>query len=217
MGSKQIVFRLVLHLAFSHNCSGFLLEMLDTKQRHQCFVYGGAPSAHLADIARTLNQKLNANRRCLYLNSPTMAAGMRCHLSAAGLDLKAQVERGALVISSNRDHLLAGKFNVDRMLGLLEDTLKQTLADGYEGLWAAGDMTWEFGSEANLDKLAEYETRLEEFMQRNPALSGICLYNRDTLPSHAIETALITHPFLYMSAALSHLNSRYYQHLHSRA
>jgi hypothetical protein len=181
--------------------------------RHQCFIYAGAPSSHLAEVARTLIQKLNENRRCLYLNSAPMVAGMRWHLSAAGVDLAAEVERGALVLSSDQGHLVEGKFDVDRMMRLLEDAVKQALSDGYVGLWASGDMTWEFGSETNLDKLLEYERRLEEFIAGNPALSGICLYHRDTLPAHAIETALITHPSLYVSAALSQLNSRYFQGL----
>jgi hypothetical protein len=186
--------------------------MLDSP-RHECFIYGGAPSSHLADISRTLIAKLGANHRCLYLNSPAMAAGMRCQLSAAGLDLKEQVDRGALIVSSDRGHLLNGKFDVERMLGLLRDALQQALADGYAGLWASGDMTWEFGHEANLAKLADYEARLEEFIRENPALSGICLYHRDTLPAHAIETAMISHPSLYVSSSLSQLNSRYYRHL----
>lgn len=179
--------------------------------RHQCFVYEGAPSSHLAEVAQTLIQRLNANRRCLYLNSPPMVAGMRWHLAAAGLDLKDQVERGALVLSSDQQHLLDGKFDVDRMLQLLQDAVKQALAEGYAGLWAAGDMTWEFGSAANLDKLLEYERRLDELLRTNESLSGICLYHRDTLPAHAIETALITHPSLYVSASLSQLNPRYYR------
>ncbi len=188
-----------------------------TSFRHQCFIYEGAPSSHLAEIARTLIQKLKENRRCLYLNSRPMVAGMRCHLSAGGLDVTEQVERGALVLSSDQGHLADGKFDVDRMMGLLQAALKQTLADGYVGLWAAGDMTWEFGSEANLGKLAEYERRLEDFMRGNPDLSGICLYHRDTLPTHAIETALSAHPSLYLSATLSQLNSRYYQFLARKA
>lgn len=138
---------------------------------------------------------------------------MRWHLSAAGVDLEEQVKRGALILSSDQGHLADGKFDVDRMLRRLHDALKQALADGYAGLWASGDMTWEFGHHANLDKLAEYERRLEGFIQDNEAMSGICLYHRDTLPAHAIETALITHPSLYLSASLSQLNPRYYQGL----
>jgi hypothetical protein len=167
----------------------------------------------LADIARTLIEKLKMKRRCLYLNSPPMVAGMRSQLAAAGLDVAAEVKRGALILTADQGHLVEGKFDVDRMLRLLQDALLGALADGYDGLWAAGDMTWEFGSEANLDKLADYERRLERFIQANPAMSGVCLYHRNTLPPHAIETARVTHSALYINAGLSQLNSRYYQQL----
>lgn len=177
--------------------------------RHQCLIYAGAPSSHLPEIAQTLVERRKANHRCLYLNSPAMVAGMRSQLAAAGLDLQAEVERGSLILSSDQGHLMDGKFDVDRMVRLLSDAVNQALADGYLGLWAAGDMTWEFGSEANLDKLLHYERKLEDFMKRNAALSGVCLYHRDTLPPHAIETALATHPALFISATLSQLNPRY--------
>ena len=39
------------------------------------------------------------------------------------------------------------------------------------------------GNEANLDKLLEYERGLDKFLKTEPALSGICLYYRDTLAS----------------------------------
>lgn len=172
-------------------------------------IYEGAPSSHLGSIKATLLQKLKANYRCLYLNSPPMVAGMRWHLAAAGLDLDEQTSRGALILSSEQGHLVEGKFDVEGMLAALRDALQKAVADGYAGLWAAGDMTWEFGSEANLPKLLEYERRLEEFMQKHTRMCGVCLYHRDTLPSHAIQTALETHPAVYVSATLSQLNPLY--------
>lgn len=172
-------------------------------------IYEGAPSAHLADIGHTLEEKLKANHRCLYLNSPPMVAGMRSHLAALGLEPREHIERGALILSSDHGHLVDGKFDVNRMLQLLEDAVKQALREGYDGLWAAGDMTWEFGNESNFTKLLEYERKLERFMQRTPALSGVCLYHCDTLPPHVIRTAWATHTSVYVNATLSRLNSRY--------
>jgi hypothetical protein len=169
-------------------------------------IYQGAPSAHLESIGRTLLQRLEAHYRCLYLNSPAMVAGIRSHLAASGLDVNAQVERGALVLSSDQTHLVDGEFDPARMIDSLRDAMQRALADGYLGLWAAGDMTWEFGNEDNLSKLLEYERRLEKFMKLHPALCGICLYHRDTLPPHAIETALATHPAIYVNATMSQLN-----------
>lgn len=189
--------------------NGNLDTLLRKPDRHRCLIYSGAPSSHLPDIARSLIERLRGKHRCLYLNSPTMVAGMRSELSAQGVDPRREVERGALVLTSDQGHLVAGRFDVDRMVRLLQDGVKKALADGYVGLWAVGDMTWEFGNEDNLDKLLEYERSLEDFMHRTPALSGICLYHRDTLPAHAIETALKTHPSVYISSTLTHLNARY--------
>ena len=42
----------------------------------------------------------------------------------------------------------------------LEASVIDAMRDGYKGLWATGDMLWEFGSERNLPKLGEYERRL---------------------------------------------------------
>lgn len=166
--------------------------------RHQCLIYEGAPSVHLASIAGTLAERLNANYRCLYLNSPAMVAGMRSHLSAAGIHLTACVERGALILSSDQGHLVDGRFDVDRMLMMLRDQVQRAVSDGYRGLWASGDMAWEFGSENNLEKLLEYERKLDALIRDNPALCGVCQYHRDRLPPHALATALTTHPALYL-------------------
>ena len=194
---------ITLSFVLDQNARQWTLAQMIAPPRHQCCVYEGAPSSHLADIAQTLKHRLATNHRCLYLNTRAMVAGMRSYLSSEGVDLAETVARGSLILSSDQKHLIGGKFDTNRMLGLLKDAMNAALAAGYTGLWAAGDMTWEFGSEGNLTKLMEYERSLEDFMRKHPALSGVCLYHRDTLPSHAIETAFQTHRALYRSATLS--------------
>lgn len=55
------------------------------------------------------------------------------------------------------------------MIDMLETAIQAALADGYAGLLATGDMTWEFGSEKELSKLLEYEWRLSDTISRlNP-------------------------------------------------
>lgn len=169
-------------------------------------VYTGAPSTHLPEIAQTLIERLKANYRCLYLNSQPMVVGMRWHLASSGVDLHGEIKRGSLILSSDQAHLIDGKFNTRQMIAALRDATLKALDDGFTGLFAAGDMTWEFGNERNLEKLHEYERQLEVFMQTQPALCGVCLYHRDTLPAHAVDTALKTHRALYVNATLSQLN-----------
>lgn len=91
-----------------------------------------------------MRQKLQQSFRCLYLNNSRMVAAMRSHLQAAQVDVTHEIEDGSLQLTSKRAHLIGGRhFDVERMIHMLEDALNQALVDGYAGLWATGDMTWE--------------------------------------------------------------------------
>lgn len=182
---------------------------MDVLPRHQCLIYEGSPSKHLRYLAQTLIERLRTNHLCLYLNSPAMVAGMRFTLAAAGVDLVREIGSGTLVLSSDQDHLVNGKFDADLMIKMLRDAVRDAVARGYAGFWATGDMTWEFGNEENLSKLLDYERKLQQLMEEHPRLSGICQYHRDTLPTNAIQTALETHKSLYVNDTLSRLNLQY--------
>jgi hypothetical protein len=179
--------------------------------RHRCIVYENAPSVHLPVIVAAAAEHLAGNYRCLYLNSPPMIAGMRAQLTAAGVNAQEAVERGALLLSSDSTHLVDGEFDPSQMLKTLSDAVARAQADGYAGLWASGDMLWEFGSEKNLSKLLAYELGLEALFKTQPALSGICQYHRDMLPADAVQVALYTHETVYVNETLARINLHYLQ------
>jgi hypothetical protein len=182
---------------------------METALRHQCLIYDGAPSRNLLAFAAVMRQKLAHNYRCLYLNSRPMVAGIRSYLAAAGVDVAEEAAKGSLVLSTDQQSLKDGQFDVDRMIGSLEDAVLQALKDGYTALWASGDMTWEFGSSPDFSRLLEYELRLEELFHRQPALSGICQYHTDTLPRDATRRGLVVHPSIFINETLSLVNPHY--------
>jgi hypothetical protein len=182
---------------------------METLPRHQCLIYDGAPSRHLAAVAAVTRDKLEQDCRCLYLNSPPMVAGMRSYLAAAGVDIEHEVGRGSLVLTSEQGHLAEGRFDAERMVETLEAAIQLALRDGYVGLWATGDMTWEMGTEKDFTKLVEYEWRLEKLFAKYPELSGICQYHASTVPRDAMRQGLLVHPTLFVSETLSLLNVHY--------
>lgn len=183
----------------------------DGPRRHQCMIYEGPPSRTLSALVSTIRAKLAANARCLYMNSPTMVAGLRSGLYAAGTDVEREVARGALVLGSDSSHLVEGRFEVDAMIAMLEAAVESALADGYAGLFATGDMTWEFGPEKDLSKLLQYEWRLEQLFRKHDALSGICQYHRDLLPYEAVREGLVAHASLFVNETITRLNPHYVQ------
>jgi len=182
---------------------------METLPRHQCLIYEGAPSRQLPSLAALTVEKLGQNYRCLYLNSAPMVAGMRSYLAAAGVDVAHEVEKTSLVLSSDQGHLVGGQFNVERMIRTIEEAIQQALDDGYAGLWATGDMTWELGSERDRWRLLEYEWRLEKLFRAHPQLSGICQYHADTLPRDLMRQGLLGHQSIFVSETLSLLNPHY--------
>lgn len=177
--------------------------------RHQCLIYEGSPSAQLPAMAAMIRRKLEEGYRCLYLNSRPMVAGVRFYLAAMGSDVESELSRNRLVLSSEPVVSAEGDFDGVRMLEQLGHALDMALNDGYRGLWATGDMLWEFGSEKNFPKLLDYEYGLETLMARRPELCGVCQYHQDVLPNDVIRQARLTHPALFINETLSRVNPDY--------
>ena len=187
-------------------------SMGSASSRHQCLIYDGAPSRHLPSVGSVIVEKLKINHRCLYLNSRPMIAGMKSQLAALGVDVEHEIAKGSLMVSSEQSHLIGDwEFDVNAMLGSLARALDHALRDGYDGLWATGDMTWEFGPAKDLSKLLEYEWRLDEFMREHPEMGGICQYHADTLPREILRRGVLSHGTLFVNETLSMISPHFLQ------
>ena len=176
--------------------------------RHKCLIYDGDPSEQLPVVVPLLVDGLTDNWRCLYLGSPDMVELVQSALADRGVDTEREGKRGALVFSSDRSHLVDGRFEPQAMVDGLCVSIDEAVKEGYGGLCATGDMKWELGTDDNFDRLLEYEARLEQVFRERP-LRGICQYRRDSVPSHAVRTALLAHRSAYVGDVLNRDNLYY--------
>src|SRR5215472_757017 len=84
--------------------------------RHKCLIYEGYPSEQLPVVIPLLTDGLHDNWRCLYLGSPEMVDMVGSALSSRDVDVDYQTKRGALLLSSQRDHLGNGTFHPQAMV-----------------------------------------------------------------------------------------------------
>ncbi len=197
------------HLEYDLRVSPYNGARMECASRHHCLIYEGAPSRQLPALAAVAHEKLQQNYRCLYLNSPPMVAGMRSYLAAAGVDVSHETARSSLFLSSAQ-HLAPGEpFDVQRMIDSLKSALDLALDYGFSGLWATGDMSWEFGPTKDFSRLLDYEWRLEEFLQANTQMSGVCQYRADMLPREAMRHGVLAHSSIFVNQTLSLINPRY--------
>lgn len=126
------------------------------------------------------------------------------------VDVAKEIAKTSLMLSSDPAISAEGVFDTDLMICKLESAVEQALKDGYNGLFATGDITWEFGAQQeNFTKLLEYEWKLEKLFHKQPKLSGICQYHQNTLPREVMRQGLLSHRALFVNETLARVNEYY--------
>lgn len=162
---------------------------------HVCTLFNDREE-QLAAAIEYIRGGLARDERCLYICCEQTADEFRCALRAAGIDTEKEEARGALVLLTKEEgHLKGGTFDPERMITMLRVAVADALAAGFNGLAAAGDMTWLLDEAEGSDRVNEYEARLNAFYPSSRAL-GLCQYNRNRLASAALDHGIATHPHI---------------------
>ena len=173
---------------------------------HVCFVYDTLAelSAVLVSFLRT---GLAAGNRCLYVGPAAGAARVESDLRAAGAQVGRELDRGALVLLSQRDcWLKGGRFDPWALMDLLRQAEQQALDDGFAGLWATWDLTWILAGCAGAERLVEHEAHLNRFLARSRT-TVLCRYARSSASAELVSPELIqgalhTHPLAILGDQL---------------
>jgi chemotaxis family two-component system sensor kinase Cph1 len=159
---------------------------------HVCILFS-SPEEQLQAAVEYIRGGLSRGERCLWISCERPVADFRAGLKLAGIDVKAEETRGALLLLAKHEgHLKGGSFDPDRVIAMLHQAVKDALDDGFTGLCAGGDMNWLLDEAPGSERIAEYEARLNHFYASNHAL-GLCTYNVRTMPPAILDHCLATH------------------------
>jgi signal transduction histidine kinase len=187
-------------------CPTMSLELVRQIRRlghgdHSCLLYD-TPDEQQAAVIPFFKEGLLRGERCLYIADDRSVEQVKGFLASAGVDVAAEISRGAFSILTKREtYLKGGAFDPGAMISVLGETLEKTLAQGFIGLRGSGEMTWALGPEEGCSRVIEYEARLNDFFPGKPFLA-ICQYNRPRFPARTTLDVLRTHHYAVIGGAV---------------
>lgn len=117
-------------------------------------------------------------------------------MRAAGIDVNAATSTGALVVVTKKEvYHKEGYFDPDLMIGFLKKSADAAKIQGFKALRVTGEMTWSLGSGIGVDRLMEYEAKLNRLFPDADVLA-ICQYNRTRFSPEVIRDVIRTHPLV---------------------
>ena len=145
---------------------------------------------------------LERGERCLYVCGEQSPDEFRTELRRARISVEDEEKRGALILITKREgHLKGGTFSAAKMIEMLRGAVDDALKAGFNGLCAAGDMTWLLDEAPGSQEIVEYEALLNHFYADSRAL-GLCQYNRRTLPAKILDTCMATHKHIRVAGPM---------------
>jgi len=163
-------------------------------QRHICNIYRDRKE-QFSLIADFMLDGLKKRHKCIYIVDENTKDGVLGALKEMEGSVDDSVLDRLIFLTKEDSYLKGGSFDPDRMIKLLQETQETALAEGYPILRVTGEMTWIFSKLPGVEKLLEYEAKLNYFFP-NSKTTAICQYNENKFDAKTLMGVLNTHPIV---------------------
>jgi two-component system cell cycle sensor histidine kinase/response regulator CckA len=166
-----------------------------------CEIYS-AEQEHRKVIAPYLAAGLNQNQKVIYIADAHETQTILGYLTRIGLASEPFLASGQLLILTHREtYTREGRFDPDRLIGMLKAETKKAVADGYTALRVTAEMTLALKGFPGAERLIEYEVKLNDFLPGSKALV-LCQYDRRRFEPAVLLSILKTSPISVIGAEL---------------
>ncbi|MFB6205762.1 MAG: MEDS domain-containing protein, partial [Haloglomus sp.] len=159
--------------------------------RHLALFYENR-TTQLDAVTAFIEHGLSTEHKCLYLYDISTARQIHNALSTATVDVEHYRETGALELCDASDVYLDSGFDPNRMIETLEAACEESLADGYEGLYVAGENSWCFHTDHSFDHILDFEADFDAICPELPVVA-LCQYDLSRFGEDSAAKALWTH------------------------
>jgi hypothetical protein len=174
------------------------------KQELSAWFEGNIAGAHLCSIYQTKEEKLSVvipcilsgltrGERCVYIFEEGNPEEICSLLNTRGVETDIHIKSGQLIfLPAGETYLKDAFFSPFRMLDFFKESHYETLKSGFNGLRAAGEMSWSLGNAPGSGRLTEYESEVNNIFGEM-RLAGLCQYDETKFPEEILTNVIYTH------------------------
>ena len=142
---------------------------------------------------------LKSGHRVLYIRDSTEKGKLYRSLEENGINVSDCLEKGSLkIFDSFEVYFKDGCFDMDRVFAFWEDALEESLRMGYSKIFCSGEMTWYLKQLPGVEKMMEYEEKLNLITDKYPQATVVCQYDLNRLSGSVIIEAVLSHPLVLL-------------------
>ncbi len=167
---------------------------------HLCSIYR-SKEEQMSTIVPFIINGLRKNERCIYILDESTKKEVVEELKKH-VELESYIDSGQMVFLTKKEtYLKDGFFDPDKTIQLLKEAEREAIESGYSGLRVTGEMTWVFTTLSEVEKLVEYEAKLNYFFPKSKCVA-ICQYNEEKFDPDILVGIIYTHPKLILYNAV---------------
>ena len=123
-------------------------------------------------------------------------------LSSGGIDVdRATASNQLEVMHWNETYLLDGRFDMQRMISLVEEVIEKVRQEGYPLTRVFGAMEWALTDKPGVADVVEYESRVNELFRKHDFIA-VCAYDLRRHKAMVLMDILRTHPYVIIGGIL---------------
>ncbi len=171
------------------------------RQRHICAFFNDINEEHRV-LRSFIKDGIARGERAFHIVDPELREQHLKRLAELGIDVEQAMQAGQLEVRRWQDaYLCEDRFDQDAMLALIEEVLQAGAAAGYPLTRLLGHMEWALLDKPGVDRLIEYETRLNYVLPKydDPV---ICAYDLSKFGSSVAMDVMRTHPVVIIGGVL---------------
>ncbi len=167
---------------------------------HLCFIYENQEEQYQLIIPFLLFG-LNNNEKCIYITNENTKENIIQAFKKVD-ELEKYVKLKQLEFFTKEEiYLQSGHFDPERILNLLIQMEKLAIEEGYKGLRVTGEMTWILTGLPKVERILEYEAKLNYFLQKSKCIT-LCQYNKTKFLPKFLLDIIYTHPKIIINSKL---------------